>query len=804
MALVIDYKSGKRVDSYKVGSWEAENRFQAALYMLVVERLLGLRAAGGVYVPLGKRSTPRGMVADDVERARLGLQGQRPPAARASSGEARLGARRRCASADARMRARRARLRPGRLRLERRLLATPRSAGARREPALHRRSRQRAVARRDGSLLVRAGAGSGKTHVLVERFVRAVLEDGVPVDAILAITFTEKAAAELRTRVRRRFLELGRRASARAAEGAWISTIHGFCARLLRAHALSAGIDPEFRVLGRARGRADRHRRLRRRARGASWATARTPSASSWSPPTRPTGCGDMVRTAYARLRSQGQRRPRLTELPAAARRRPARARSTRRGGRRPARAGRGRRRQDRRQRARKLERCAALLERLPRGRAGRAGRARGACRSAATRRRSARRAVRRSTARRSTAYAALCSAHSASTATTCCCASCSSSTASRYAARQARPLGARLRGPRAARARPARATHAGLRDQYARALRARARGRVPGHEPAAERAARAARRATTCSGSATSSSRSTASATRTSRCSARHGRRRPRAGRAESITVNFRSRGEMLEAIDRCFAGSGGGFEPLRAGAAARAARRRASSRCVELLVADQRQARAGTRRSAGGPVRRRRMHAATPWRAAEARLLAKRIDELRDEGGWELARHRAAAPRHDRHALLRARARGARHPDLRGRRPRLLGAAAGGRPARLLAALANPLDELARLQRARLAARRALARRAGADRAARRERSGRDPWWAAARRRTSWPSCCRPRPPPRGGVRASCSRRERRAGAAGVARDADRPRRHRTRLRPRTCSRCPAAAGGWPTCAS
>jgi ATP-dependent helicase/DNAse subunit B len=67
MALVIDYKSGKRVDSYKVGSWETENRFQAALYMLVVERLLGLRAAGGVYVPLGKSDTPRGMVARDVE-----------------------------------------------------------------------------------------------------------------------------------------------------------------------------------------------------------------------------------------------------------------------------------------------------------------------------------------------------------------------------------------------------------------------------------------------------------------------------------------------------------------------------------------------------------------------------------------------------------------------------------------------------------------------------------------------------------------------------------------------------------------
>jgi ATP-dependent helicase/nuclease subunit B len=62
-ALVRDYKSGKRVDSYKVASWEPENRLQAALYMLVVERLLGLRPAGGVYVPLGGQDRrPRGMV----------------------------------------------------------------------------------------------------------------------------------------------------------------------------------------------------------------------------------------------------------------------------------------------------------------------------------------------------------------------------------------------------------------------------------------------------------------------------------------------------------------------------------------------------------------------------------------------------------------------------------------------------------------------------------------------------------------------------------------------------------------------
>ena len=68
LALVIDYKSSKRVDRYKVASWEKENRFQAALYMLVVERLLELRAAGGVYVALGGDDPrPRGMVAAEVD-----------------------------------------------------------------------------------------------------------------------------------------------------------------------------------------------------------------------------------------------------------------------------------------------------------------------------------------------------------------------------------------------------------------------------------------------------------------------------------------------------------------------------------------------------------------------------------------------------------------------------------------------------------------------------------------------------------------------------------------------------------------
>ncbi|UGS37840.1 UvrD-helicase domain-containing protein [Capillimicrobium parvum] len=113
-----------------------------------------------------------------------------------------------------------------------------------------------AVRERSRSLLLSASAGSGKTSVLVERFVRAVLDDGVDPSRILAITFTDKAAGELRERIRSTLQEIatpGARAAARATEGAFVSTIHGFCARLLRAHPLAAGLDPAFSVLDEPR-----------------------------------------------------------------------------------------------------------------------------------------------------------------------------------------------------------------------------------------------------------------------------------------------------------------------------------------------------------------------------------------------------------------------------------------------------------------------------------------------------------------------------------------------------------------------
>jgi ATP-dependent helicase/nuclease subunit A len=100
-----------------------------------------------------------------------------------------------------------------------------------------------------GRVFVSAGAGTGKTTVLVERFVRAVCDEGADVDSLLVITYTKRAAAELRTRIRAALRARGRHDMARELDGAWISTIHGFCARLLRTYPFEAGVDPRFREL---------------------------------------------------------------------------------------------------------------------------------------------------------------------------------------------------------------------------------------------------------------------------------------------------------------------------------------------------------------------------------------------------------------------------------------------------------------------------------------------------------------------------------------------------------------------------
>lgn len=108
---------------------------------------------------------------------------------------------------------------------------------------------------------VRAAAGAGKTRVLVQRYLRHVKEDGIRPDRILAITFTRKAAAEMKERIVGLLREEGRLWDAQVAETGPIQTIHGFCERVLRENALSAGIDPTFTILAE-----DDAKRLLRRA----------------------------------------------------------------------------------------------------------------------------------------------------------------------------------------------------------------------------------------------------------------------------------------------------------------------------------------------------------------------------------------------------------------------------------------------------------------------------------------------------------------------------------------------------------
>ncbi len=116
------------------------------------------------------------------------------------------------------------------------------------------------VMRVDGPLLVSAGAGSGKTFTLTQRIAYALLPESGPaaggIDEVLAITFTEKAAAEIKARVKRTLRAEGMCEEALKVDAAWISTIHGMCARILRTHALELGLDPAFGIVGDAE-RAD-------------------------------------------------------------------------------------------------------------------------------------------------------------------------------------------------------------------------------------------------------------------------------------------------------------------------------------------------------------------------------------------------------------------------------------------------------------------------------------------------------------------------------------------------------------------
>ena len=108
--------------------------------------------------------------------------------------------------------------------------------------------RQRIIHELDTSFFLEAGAGTGKTSVLVARVVE-LARRGVALNRIVAITFTEKAAGELRERIRQELARAGLAGAVREVESAQIATVHAFAATLLRERALDAGLDPNFRVL---------------------------------------------------------------------------------------------------------------------------------------------------------------------------------------------------------------------------------------------------------------------------------------------------------------------------------------------------------------------------------------------------------------------------------------------------------------------------------------------------------------------------------------------------------------------------
>ena len=129
-----------------------------------------------------------------------------------------------------------------------------------------------AVKTRGVSVSLSAGAGCGKTFVLTERFLDCFAlgnDESLPPDdlhQLVAITFTERAAREMRDRVRRKCYAALEREGAddrehwaallRGLDSARISTIHSFCGTLLRSHAVEAGVDPQFEVLEQSQSEA--------------------------------------------------------------------------------------------------------------------------------------------------------------------------------------------------------------------------------------------------------------------------------------------------------------------------------------------------------------------------------------------------------------------------------------------------------------------------------------------------------------------------------------------------------------------
>jgi ATP-dependent helicase/nuclease subunit A len=174
-------------------------------------------------------------------------------------------------------------------------------------------------------VLVAAAAGSGKTKLLVAAVVKALVDEQLPVERLVAVTFTRKAGAELASRVREALEACGRVDLARALDSASVGTIDSLCRRLVKDQALTVGVDPACAVL-----EAGAAELVKREVIDRIWGAVVEQADETTLEVLAAQGknlCEDVV-ALYDRLRSLGQEEPRIT-VPVGRSEKEARARLT-------------------------------------------------------------------------------------------------------------------------------------------------------------------------------------------------------------------------------------------------------------------------------------------------------------------------------------------------------------------------------------------------------------------------------------------------------------------------------------------
>ena len=250
--IVWDYKSGKTAHS--AAQIESEVKLQIPLYMLVLRDLVGVEPLGGLYQPLAGERKARGLL-----RSREGGRRPRLLAQRLRGRGGLLGAGRRAQDVAREIVGR---MRAGDVHHDPRDGTCPswcqlapmcrvKRARWRRRSSVRPLPSRPPRSARPGSSSSPPGRGRGRRPC--SSSASSARSEPASTSARSSSSPTPTALpAELRSRIRKRLAELGRPELTRELDGAWISTIHGFCTRLLRQYPFAAGLDPRFRVLDEA------------------------------------------------------------------------------------------------------------------------------------------------------------------------------------------------------------------------------------------------------------------------------------------------------------------------------------------------------------------------------------------------------------------------------------------------------------------------------------------------------------------------------------------------------------------------